>query len=1386
LYDHPKRSCVGTLPFYPVLQRTAACMSEGTNTLPRFAQISEPTPDQLAGCLEASQGAPRIARRSTGVSPPLSFAQQQVWLHAQQAPDVPLYHEILILKRTGPLDRAALERSLSEITRRHEILRTIFPAVDGTVVPAVAEPQPVELSFTKLNALPEQERAAEVLRIATEQARQPFDLAKGPLMRSCLLDLSGENHILVVTVHTLVADEWSLSVLARELDVLYQAYSAGEPSPLADLPVQYADCAQGQRVWFEGDVLEQHISYWRKRLAGVSSVLELPTDRPRPPLQGFRGAGESFALSKSLSESLKELSEREGATLSETLLAAFQTLLSRYTGQSDIVVGAIVPGRDQVGMEGLIGLFAHTVLIRTEMESDPTFRELLWHVRDLSRRDCEYQNMPFDRLVSELQPERDPSRNPLFQVLFSLTPSKSAAELSWQPANLEVNSAAAKLDLQLQLSDEAEGIFGRFIYNTDLFDAATITRMSGHFQTLLQGIVANPDQCVSRLPLLGRAERQQLLGEWNNTAADYPRDRCVHQLFELQTKRTPNATAVMFENERLTYGELNNRANQLAHYLTKLGVGPDVLVGILVERSLEMVVGLLGILKAGGAYVPLDPAYPRERVAFMLEDSEVPVLLTQSHLLGSVPESRAKVVVLDSDWSVIAKEEAGNLVNEAGPKNLAYVIYTSGSTGKPKGVQVPHDAVVNFLTSMSEKPGMTSEDRLLAVTTLSFDIAGLEIYLPLSVGASFEIVSREVSSDGRRLLAKLASSKATVMQATPATWRMLLEAGWKGSPGLKILCGGEAISRKLADQLLQKAGSLWNMYGPTETTIWSTTAKVERGQNAVSIGQPIANTQLFILDKVLQPVPIGVAGELHIGGAGLARGYLHRPDLTSEKFISDPFSPDPEARLYKTGDLVRYLPNRDIEFLGRIDHQIKIRGFRIEMGEIEAVLRQHGAVNETVVVVREDTPGDQRLVAYFVPAPESTSTTGELREFLKEKLPEYMVPSAFVTLKAMPLTPNGKVNRRALPAPDQADLAPKTKFAAPKDVIESRLAQIWEAVLGVRPIGVSHNFFELGGHSLVAVRLMHRIEQAFGKNLPIATLLQAPTIEQLAAILRQEGWEPSSACLVPIQTGGSKAPFFCVHGANGAVVRFRNLAEHLGPDQPFYGLQARGLDERNPCDSRAEDMASLYIKEIRSVQPEGPYLLGGYSFGGAIAFEMAQQLTAQGEERVVVVLFDTLCAAPQSASASSALAEVLRMPARELPAYLWRVATAPVRSIDRWLHVARLPRNVKKVRKACLQAEKDYALRPYAGRVILFRSSHKPLGQSTDPRAGWSTYAAAGLETYNIEGNHENLLLEPQVRFVAERLKNCLDEAPGASYADDVMNNAEISLGNTSRLEGAV
>lgn len=1112
-----------------------------------------------------------------------------------------------------------------------------------------------------------------------------------------------------------------------------------------------------------GDLVERDVFYWRQKLAGIPAILELPTDRPRPPAQTFRAACESVLLPESLRQALEALSRQECVSLFVLLLAAFQTLLTRYTRQDDIVVGVAPLGTAEDDAQVLNHGSGAAVAIRIDMSDDPTFRQLLSRVNDETKEAREHQNAPWERVVEAVQLDRDGSRHPVYQAQFAIKDCLFLPD-SRKIADLMMTAAALEVDLQLQLWNQPDALVAQFTYSTDLFDAGTVVRMAGHFRKLLEAIVVNPGEQVSRLPLLTEAERHQLVFDWNSTAVAYAKDRCVHQLFEARAAQTPNAVAAVFEGRTLTYGELDRRANQLARQLISLGAKPDGLVGICLERSLEMVVGLLGILKAGSAYVPVDPAYPRDRIAYMLENSEAPLLLTQAQLVENLPASSAKVVHIDTDWPEIAKQSEQSPALTLDPENRAYVIYTSGSTGKPKGVEIPHRAVVNFLTTMAERPGIEASDRLLAVTTLCFDIAGLEIYLPLTQGASFEIVSREVASDGNQLLAKLGRSGATLMQATPATWRMLLEAGWKGDPRLKILIGGESVSQKLAGQLLERSASVWNVYGPTETTIWSTLAKLERGQTAVTIGRPIGNTEIFILDKLLQPVPIGVAGELHIGGDGLARGYLKRPELTAEKFIAHPLNPDPKARLYKTGDLVRYRPNGDIEFLGRIDHQVKIRGFRIELGEIETVLRQHPGINETVVVAREDTPGDKRVVAYFVPVNNATLTTVELRAFLKEKLPEYMLPSVFVTLKSMPLTPNGKVDRRALPAPAQADLVPQTAFAAPRDAVETELVQIWEAVLGVRPIGITDNYFELGGHSLLAVKLMNRIADTFGKTLPIAILLQAPTIEQLAAILRQTGSLPAWSCLVPIQTGGSKLPFYCIHGVNGGVVRFHDLSLHLGSGQPFYGLQALGLDERYPCHTRTEDMASHYIKEIRKVQPQGPYFLGGYSYGGVIAFEMAQQLAAEGQGDAVVVLFDTNFTqqnhsiSQRAASTTSVFLRLFELPRSERWSYLFRIATAPRRAVQRKLHEASLPRIVKKVRAACLEAERSYVPRPFSGRVILFRSDHIPLGQLTDPRAAWSDYATRGLEVYEVKGNHENILLEPQVQFVAERLKACLED----------------------------
>jgi amino acid adenylation domain-containing protein len=1409
-----------------------------------------------------TDGVGPILRRPPGVPAPLSLAQEQVWLHAQLAPELPLYNESLVLRHRGPLNQNALVRSLNEIIRRHEALRTTFPLVDGVPRQIVREACPAELALIDLSSFKDGRLQSELSRAATGLVRPPFDLVEGPLLRAGLIRRSPDEHILVVACHALAADEWSLNLFASELNTLYGAFSANQPSSLPDLPAQYADYSYWQRTRLTAEILDQQAIWWKAQLGGIQPVLELPSDRLRPAVQTFHGAQRSLPLSPGLTESLNNLSALLRVDRSVILLSAFQALLWRYIGQDEMIVGSISPGRDEPGTGDMIGPFANTLLIRADLAGDPTFSEFLERVDHTVAGARAHQDLPFNRLVAELQPQRDPSRNSLFQVLFSFERSISLPESGWQMTELKIDTGTTKVDLHLQVCEQPEGLNIRFTYSRDLFDDSTILRMARHFETLLGGAVQDPDLPVSRLPLLTGEEQQELLVDWNATQSDYPKHLCVHQLFEAQAQRTPNAIAVLFENESLTYCELNKRADELAGRLRRLGVGPDVLVGICVERSIEMVIGLLGILKAGGAYVPLDPAYPRERLAFMLSDSEAPVLLTQKRLLASLPETGAKIVCLDADWrkssaglqpssspnADSASEAGANEAPDAGrelpqagalyqgtasavpqassesvralapedpaakavppfptfrhgsshaliqnttpeaegnctglqagatsvtPDNLAYVIYTSGSTGKPKGVQIPHRAVVNFLTSMRRRPGMEAEDRVLAVTTLSFDIAGLEMYLPLTVGASLEIVTRETASDGRQLLSKLKTSGATVMQATPVTWRMLLETGWEGDRALKILCGGEALPRQLADQLWGRCGSLWNMYGPTETTIWSTTSKVRRGHGVVSIGRPIANTQIYILDRLLQPVPVGVLGELYIGGDGLARGYLKRPELTAEKFIPNPFGSGQGDRLYRVGDLARYLPDGDIDFLGRIDHQVKIRGFRIELGEIEAALRKHAGINEAVVVAREDTLGDKRLVAYLVRKESAGPKAGDLRSFLKQTLPDYMVPAAFLGLDALPLTPNGKVDRRALPAPEYSESTASHHLVAPRNTVESQLIKIWEDVLRVSPIGVSNDFFELGGHSLLAVRLMHRIEQTFGRKLPLATLFQAPNVEKLAAILHHEGWSSTWSCLVPIQPNGSKPPLFCVHGGGGGVLRFYDLARHLGPEQPLYGIQAQGFDGNRQCQARVEDMAAHYIDEIRSVQPQGPYFLAGYSFGGMVAFEMAQQLTAAGQEPPLVILFETFCPFSAGTSLAQEYRAIFKLVFKPnkwaiLPPHARRLAS---RTRGR-LHDLTLPRHIKDVQRACSQAGRGYVLRPYPGSVILFRSSARTLAQVHDPHIAWTNYAGRRLEICEVTGNHDNILFEPQVRLIAEQLGRHLDRA---EEFDDAVRPAPIA-----------
>jgi len=905
------------------------------------------------------------------------------------------------------------------------------------------------------------------------------------------------------------------------------------------------------------------LAYWKKQLADAPFALNLPTDRPRPATPTYQTGHQSLVLSPSLFKSLERLSQQADVTLFMTLLAAFQTLLHRYTGRDDIVLGSPIAGRGQIETQELIGCLVNTLVLRTNLAGNPTFWQLLERVRETALGAYAHQDLPFEKLVEILQPDRDTSRSPLFQVLFALqnTPGEELVLPGLKVSRVETEREMVKFDLSLYMWEDGAGLTGYFEYNTDLFDAATITRMAGHFQTLLAGLVTHPDQPVASSPLLTEAEHQQILLDWNKTQLDYPQPESLVQLVETQVERSPEATALIYAGQTLSYSELNRRANQVAHYLQTLGVGPEVLVGICAERSLEMVIGLLGILKAGGAYVPLDPAYPKERLAFMVNDAQVAVLLTQEPLLNQLPSVETQLVCLDRDWPLMAHQPQENPISQTTADNLAYVIYTSGSTGQPKGVQIPHAALLNFLASMRQQPGLSSDDTLLAVTTLSFDIAGLELFLPLSVGARVVLVSRDVAADGLQLATHLAHSGATVMQATPATWRLLLETGWSGHKHLKILCGGEALPRELADQLLDRVASVWNMYGPTETTIWSAAYPVEPEDDFVPIAGPIANTQLYLLDPHLQLVPVGVPAELVIGGAGLARGYLNRPDLTAEKFIPDPFGPTTDGRpptaesstfsgqpsavsgrLYKTGDLARYLPDGRIEFLGRIDHQVKIRGFRIELGEIEAILNQHPAVQTAVVLAQG---AQQRLVAYLLTHSGQAPSTRELRSYLAERLPDYMLPSVFIPLEALPLTPNGKVDRRALPMPDTTQ--PRVEgYTSPRNPTEAAIAAIWAEVLGLEQVGVHDNFFELGGHSLLATQVISRLRNTFQLELPLRTLFEAPTVAGLAERLEMVRIHSSLSAIAPVSRDRPLPLSF-------AQQRLWFL-DQLEPDSPVYNL----------------------------------------------------------------------------------------------------------------------------------------------------------------------------------------------------------------------------------------
>lgn len=1113
-----------------------------------------------------------IARSEQHSPAPLSFSQQRLWVFEQMNPDSAVYNISGACRLEGRLDLKALERSLNEIIRRHQVLRTTFMVTDGQPVQVVSATEAFSLPVLDLSHFPGAEREAEARKVIAEEAVYRFDLVRGPLVRICLLRLAPNEHVIVITTHHIISDAWSQGILVHELAVLYEAFLMGKPSPLAELPVQYTDFARWQRQYFKSERAEPHIDYWRRKLAGIPP-LDLPGDRSRPAMQTFRGATQVAELPQSLCEELKALCQREEATLFMGLLTAFATLVHRYSGQEDIGVGSPFAGRNRSEIEGLIGCFVNMLVLRTNLSDDPSFSSLLKQVREMSIEAQAHADLPFESVVEELRPERDMSRSPLFQVVFGLQNAPMPAfELpGLRLSFLESGGGTAKFDLTLSMEETGQSLSASLEYNNDLFEAATISRMLKHYQTLLEGIIAEPQQPISRLSLMTPAEQHQILIQWNNTKTVYPADRCVHELFEAQAERSPGAVAVVCGDVQISYGELNRRANQLAHYLRQLGVGPEVLVGICVERSAEMMVGLLGILKAGAAYMPLDPAYPMDRLAFMLEDAQVSVLLSQEQQLERLPAHWSHLICLDTDWEQISAADEGNPSPLATADSIAYVTYTSGSTGKPKGTEVRHQSICRLLFGV-DYVHLDEKQRILHLSPLAFDASTFEIWGALLHGGRCALFAGRVPTV-QSLAEAIERYAINTMWLTASLFNMVIDEAPLILSGIEqLLAGGEALSVSHLCQALRHLPEtqLINGYGPTEATTFTCCYRIgrafDRSARSAPIGPPIGNSRVYILDRHWQPVPAGIAGELYIGGDGLARGYLRRSEATAERFLPNPFADAPGERLYRTGDLARYLADSSIEYLGRIDHQVKIRGFRIELGEIEAALIQYRSIKQAVVSVCEYSPGDKRLAAYLVSESEPAPTPAELREYLSTELPEYMLPWAFVMLDALPLNANGKVDRCALPSPDRAQQKQEDLYEAPCTPVEEVLAGIWCKVLGVERVSRQDNFFALGGDSIRAILIVSRARER-SLDLSIELLFRYQVLCELA---REINFKDTSSNVVE-----RHAPFSLISNADVS-----KLPEGIEDAYPLTMLQTGMLfhSESSPGTTTYHDIYSFHLK----------------------------------------------------------------------------------------------------------------------------------------------------------------------------------------------------------------
>lgn len=1344
----------------------------------------------------ARQGArpgqrPVILPRPDATRIPLSHGQERLWFLDQLLAEPSIYNLYQALRITGPLDAAALERALDELANRHEVFRSAIVATEDGPQQVISHPPQLPLARADLSALPPAERDAELQRRLVLEAKRPFNLAQDQLIRALLVRLAPDEHVLLLSLHHIVSDGWTLGLICRELGVLLEAFAAGRESPLPPLAIRFADFALWERDTFQGEALEKALAYWRRQLAGAST-LELLTDRPRPAQAAVTGATQTLHFPAELVRDLRVLSQREGATLFMTLLAGFQALQHRYTGQDDIVLGSCVAGRSHVELENLAGFFVNTLALRTNAGGQPTFREFLTRTRETVLGAMAHQELPFEKVVAALQPDRSPARNPFFQVMFVLQsaagPQPQAAGLVFEP--LELSNGTAKLDLALSLAETAGGLLVSAEYRTDLFEPATIARLLEHYHVLLAAAVADPAKRLAELPLLTAPERAGLLGPWSGGPAPYPREATVVELFQAHARRAPEAPAVTGVAIRLTYRELDEESNRLARLLQRHGAGPGTLVALCLERSPQIAVTLLAILKTGAAYVSLDPSYPVARLGVMLADSQPVVLVTQDHLRPLLESAFAAggsgvqpvLVALGAARAEIDREPPTPPEAVLTADSTAYVCYTSGSTGRPKGVCIPHRGVVRLVCDC-DYVRFGPDETVLEFAPVAFDASTFEIWGALLNGGRLAVFPPGLPS-----LAELADfvsqQGVTSLLLTTGLFHQMVDGPLDRFTGVRqFVTGGEVMSPVHAARFRARLPHvrLVNAYGPTENTTITTAHHVTelRGDGrSVPIGRPIANTTVYLLDSLRQLVPIGVPGELYTGGDGLASGYLRRPELDAERFVPHPFDSAPGARLYRTGDLARWLPDGTMEFLGRADRQIKLRGFRLELGEIEAVLIQHPAVGQAAVVLDQRPGQEPRLVAYVTGRGGLFPDPADLRRHLQQHLPEYMVPAVLAPVAAIPLNANGKVDVAALPAAETTPSADRPPIVAPRDPVEAKLAAIWEKTLGLAPVGVHDSFFQLGGHSMAGVRLFARIEKEFGQRLPLATLFECPTLEQLAGRLRDPERGVTVSSLVALQPRGTKPVMFFVHGAGGGNLwTYTNLLPHLGPDQPVYALESRGM-RGLPEFTRIEEMATHYLREIRTVQPHGPYYLSGYCFGGNVAYEMARQLAVAGETVAFLALLDS--AASNSSyqrlpwwrpdfhyrfalNTANWLRDFAAQPGRDQLRYIRRKGRLLFqRLLDRArgrgnrfqleevIDVSLFSEMELNLWRAHLQAFNDYRAEPFAGRIALFRTNGHPFFCSFDPLFGWGTLARDGVDVINIPGAHEGIFMEPHVRVLSQ------------------------------------